>query len=119
MVRFRLRVLWRVVLALTLLLMQASPALAYGQPLPQEGAVRASRPDAASEAIYQAPCPAPRPPVKIETQALGDGKIQATVTAGFGPLTLIRFGAMQNSHIELPGASQQYGSNAEIKPPAN
>jgi hypothetical protein len=71
-----------------------------------------------AEPLSQAACPTPRPPVRLQTQALGDAKIQATVTAGAGALTLLRFGAMQNAHVEVPGTTQQYGSNGEIKPPS-
>src|SRR4051812_27133128 len=74
-------------------------------------------PSLAPDLVYQSACPTPRPAVRLQTQALGDGRIQTTITAGFGPLVLIRFGTMQNSHVEVPGTTQTYGSNSEVKPP--
>src|SRR5687767_11404011 len=92
--------LWRVVLAAMVLQLSIVPTTAFGQTGDSLSDLRVAASAAAYPGVYQATCPSPRPPVKVETQALGDGRIQAKVTAGFGVLTLIRFGAMQNAHVE-------------------
>lgn len=68
--------------------------------------------------LQQTTCPTPRPAVRLQTEVLGPGRLQATITAGFGSLTLIQFGVMQIAHIETPGSSQRYTSNSQIKPAA-
>ncbi|MGE3268981.1 MAG: Ig-like domain-containing protein [Chloroflexota bacterium] len=73
---------------------------------------------ASADPVYLAACPTPRPPVTISTTPLGDGKIQATITAGNGTLQLIKFGQMQNAHVTASGVSGDITSNQEIKPPA-
>src|SRR5205823_5013085 len=72
--------------------------------------------------VYQASCPSPRPPVRLQVVPAGEGQLKVTVTAGAGFLHTIRFGALQNARLIFPGETQIQGGgslqtgNFTIKP---
>ena len=104
----------RSLLAAALLLLAApSGAAASPERHGQEAPVQL----ASTDTVHQASCPRPRPPVKLDVQPQGDGRLQVTVTAGVGTLYVLVFGAMQNAHVEIPGSSRIVTSNAEIPVP--
>jgi hypothetical protein len=51
-------------------------------------------PALAGGVVYQASCPSPRPPVKLQVVPAGEGQLKVTVTAGYGFLRTIRFGLL-------------------------
>lgn len=56
--------------------------------------------------VVQNPC-SPRPPVGVMTTRVGNGQLRATITAGLGNLTSVRFGTdtrpMLNAAVDLAG----------------
>jgi CSLREA domain-containing protein len=53
---------------------------------------------------------APRPPVRVSTESLGNGALRVTVRSGEGPLRAVRFNQSTNATVEVPGESAQSGS---------
>src|SRR5436305_6152342 len=83
-----------VILVAGALLLLAVPAVVFGDSAAAHAPGMWRDPAASLGTVSQANCPSPRPPVRLSAQAVGDGQVRTTVTAGFGTLFVVLFGRM-------------------------
>jgi hypothetical protein len=59
----------------------------------------------------------PRPKVTVQSQKLGPGQLQATITAGLAPLGLLRLGQprpLQNARVDVEGGPSNITSAQDV-----
>src|SRR4051812_34745562 len=105
------------VLTAGVLLLLALPSVAVGAAVTADAPGVRRDPAASVGPVAQATCPSPRPPVGVNVQAVGDGRLRVTVTAGFGTLFVIVFGTVRNGHLVVPGSPQVGTGNQEVPLP--
>ena len=109
---------WNAILAAGFLLLLAFPPIAFSQGIATHVPVVLTDPAGPLDLAAQPSCPSPRPPVRVNVEAIGDGQLRVTVTAGFGTLFVVLFGPIQHAHVVIPGSSQAIAGNQEVPLPS-
>jgi hypothetical protein len=59
----------------------------------------------------------PRPPVRVDVELRGEGRVEVTVRPGSGPLKLLRFGPASNARLDFPAGPNSSRGNVTVPLP--
>lgn len=96
----------------------AAPGVGRGQALAGRSGALASWPGA--ESVAQVGCPSPRPPLRVDVDRAGEGRLKVAIRAGHGELRMVRLEPTPGVVVDLPDrpAGQALATAQTIKPPA-